>query len=161
MYRFPRENELGNAVSKLHVNAGFLLCIKMKIACLLCQSSSVAVAVMWGGPFRCNIDFGTGLDHTQVFLQRDYLHVLVGLPLNSTTEIRDNLCKSTWDIKSQREQKWVWASAFPFHLLPSAWTLCKGPAFLGNQVWQMKLQNKLCLPMSVASAQVFWFVKNS
>lgn len=37
--------------------------------------------------------------HTQVFLQMDYLHVHVGLPLNSTTDIRDNLGKSTWAIR--------------------------------------------------------------
>lgn len=29
----------------------------------------------------------------------DYLHVHIGLPLNSTTEIRDNICKSTWVIR--------------------------------------------------------------
>lgn len=37
--------------------------------------------------------------HTQVFLQMDYLHAHIGLPLNSTTEIRENLCKSTWAIR--------------------------------------------------------------
>ena len=88
------ESELGNIIgSRLHMNMTFLLTNKrgqfaFSVNLAQCGCSVSAVAVLWGGPFRCNIYFITGQFHSQVFLQ-SYLHMHVGLLLNSTIETRD------------------------------------------------------------------------